>query len=58
MENLRTGLALVRTKSVVTSGLEEEGFQLLGLDHPLVAAYLRRFREQPPEELGFPPPLS
>jgi hypothetical protein len=26
--------------------------QLLGLDHPIVVTYLRRFRELPPEELG------
>ena len=32
--------------------LQKENVQLLGLDHPLVAAYLRKFRELPPEELG------
>ena len=32
--------------------LEKENVQLLGLDHPIVSAYLRRFRELPPEELG------
>jgi hypothetical protein len=32
--------------------LQKEDIQLLGLDHPLVAAYLRKFREMPPEELG------
>ena len=32
--------------------LQRENVQLLGLDHPIVAAYLRKFRELPPEELG------
>jgi hypothetical protein len=32
--------------------LQKENVQLLGLDHPLVAARLRKFRELPPEELG------
>jgi superfamily II DNA or RNA helicase len=32
--------------------LQKESVQLLGLDHPIVAAYLRKFRELPPEELG------
>jgi hypothetical protein len=32
--------------------LRMENVQLLGLDHPIVAAYLRKFRELPPEELG------
>ena len=32
--------------------LQKENVQLLGLDHPIVAAYLRKFREVPPEELG------
>src|SRR5205085_1557559 len=26
--------------------------QLLGLDHPLVAQYLRKFRDLPPDQLG------
>jgi hypothetical protein len=46
-----------RTETRLTTdrefSMEQENVQLLGLDHPLVAAYLRRFREQPPEELGF-----
>ena len=32
--------------------LQNENIQLLGLDHPLVAAHLRTFRDLPPEELG------
>ena len=32
--------------------LRKENVQLLGLDHPIVVTYLRRFRELPPEELG------
>jgi superfamily II DNA or RNA helicase len=32
--------------------MQKESVQLLGLDHPLVAAYLRKFRELPPEQLG------
>ena len=32
--------------------LQKENIQLLGLDHPLVSSYLRKFRELPPEELG------
>lgn len=32
--------------------LEKENLQLIGLDHPLVATQLRKFRELPPEELG------
>jgi len=32
--------------------LQKENIQLLGLDLPLVAGYLRKFRELPPEELG------
>jgi hypothetical protein len=33
--------------------LQRENVQLFGLDHPIVAAYLRKFREIPPEEIGF-----
>ncbi len=32
--------------------LQQESVQLLGLDHPQVATYLRKYRELPPEELG------
>jgi superfamily II DNA or RNA helicase len=32
--------------------LQDEDVQLLGLDHPLVAESLRKFRELPPSELG------
>jgi len=32
--------------------LSRENVQLLGLDHPIVAAYLRKFREVPPQDLG------
>ena len=45
-----------RTETLLTTerelSLQKENVQLLGLDHPLVAAYLRKFRELPPEELG------
>jgi hypothetical protein len=32
--------------------LAKEKIQLLGLDHPLVTAYLKNFRDLPPEQLG------
>ena len=32
--------------------LQKEKVQLLGLDHPLVTAYLKNFRDLPPEQLG------
>ena len=32
--------------------LQKEKVQLLGLDHPLVAGFLEKFRELPPEEIG------
>jgi SNF2 family DNA or RNA helicase len=32
--------------------LRKENVQLLGLDHPIVVNYLRKFRELPPEEVG------
>ena len=32
--------------------LSREKVQLLGLDHPLVSAYLRKFRELSPEDVG------
>lgn len=32
--------------------LQKENIQLLGLDHPLITAYLRRYRALPPEEIG------
>ncbi len=32
--------------------LSRENVQLLGLDHPIVAAYLRKFRELSPQDLG------
>ena len=32
--------------------LQKENVQLLGLDHPLVASYLKKYRELPPEEIG------
>ena len=47
---------VTRTETLLTTerelSLQKENVQLLGLDHPLVAAYLRKFRELPPEELG------
>lgn len=45
-----------QTESLLTTqrelSMQKENIQLLGIDHPLVAAYLRKFRELPPEELG------
>ena len=32
--------------------LEKENVQLLGLDHPIVAEHLRKYRELPPDEIG------
>ena len=32
--------------------LANENVQLLGLDHPLIATYLKKFRELPPDEIG------
>jgi hypothetical protein len=32
--------------------LQKENIQLLGLDHPLITAYLRKYRDLPPEEIG------
>jgi hypothetical protein len=45
-----------QTETILTTdrelSLQKEGIQLLGLDHPLVAAYLRKFHELPPDEIG------
>ncbi len=45
-----------RTETLLTTerelSLQKENVQLLGLDHPLVSAYLRTFRDLPPDELG------
>ena len=45
-----------QTETLLTTerelSLQKENVQLLGLDHPLIAAKLKRFRELPPEELG------
>jgi SNF2 family DNA or RNA helicase len=45
-----------QTETLLTTqrelSMQKENVQLLGIDHPLVAAYLRKFRELPPEELG------
>ena len=45
-----------QTETLLTTerelSLQKENVQLLGLDHPIVSAYLRKFRELPPEELG------
>ena len=47
---------VTRTETLLTTerelSFQKENVQLLGLDHPLVAAYLRKFRELPPEEIG------
>jgi superfamily II DNA or RNA helicase len=44
------------TQTVLTTdrdlSLENENVELLGLDHPLVASLLKKFRDIPPEELG------
>lgn len=45
-----------QTETLLTTqrevSMQKENVQLLGIDHPLVSAYLRKFRELPPEELG------
>ena len=45
-----------QTETLLTTqrelSMQKENVQLLGIDHPLLAAYLRKFRELPPEELG------
>ena len=45
-----------RTETLLTTerelSLQKGNVQLLGLDHPLIATYLRKFRELPPEEVG------
>lgn len=34
------------------TSLQQENVELIGLDHPIVAAHLLRYRDVPPEELG------
>ncbi len=45
-----------RTETLLTTerelSLQKENVQLLGLDHPHVAGYLRKFRDLSPEEIG------
>lgn len=45
-----------QTETLLTTerqlSLQKENVQLLGLDHPLVANLLKKFRELPPEEIG------
>jgi SNF2 family DNA or RNA helicase len=45
-----------RSETLLTTerelSMQKESVQLLGLDHPIVSAYLKKFRELPPEELG------
>ena len=45
-----------QTETLLTTdrglSLQKETVQLLGLDHPLVAGYMRKYRDLPPEELG------
>jgi SNF2 family DNA or RNA helicase len=45
-----------KTETLLTTerelSLQQEKVQLLGLDHPLVTAYMRKFRDLPPEQLG------
>ena len=45
-----------QTETVLTTerqlSLQKENVQLLGLDHPLVASLLKKFRELPPEDIG------
>ena len=45
-----------QTESLLTTqrelSLQNENVQLLALDHPLVAAHLRTFRDLPPDEIG------
>ncbi len=45
-----------QTETLLTTqrelSLQEENIQFIGLDHPLVAARLRKFRDLPPDEIG------
>jgi hypothetical protein len=45
-----------QTETLLTTqreiSLQKENVQLLGLDHPLVATYLRKFRDLSPDEIG------
>jgi superfamily II DNA or RNA helicase len=45
-----------QTETLLTTqrelSLQKENVQLLALDHPLVAAHLRKFRDLPPDEIG------
>ena len=45
-----------QTETLLTTerelSLQKENVQLLGLDHPLITAYLRKYRDLPPEEIG------
>jgi len=45
-----------QTETLLTTerqlSLQKENVQLLGLDQPLVASFLEKFRELPPEEIG------
>jgi hypothetical protein len=45
-----------KTETLLTTerelSLQKEKVQLLGLDHPLVTAYMRIFRDIPPEQIG------
>ncbi len=45
-----------QTETLLTTqremSLQKENVQLLGLDHPLIAAHLRKFRELSPDEIG------
>jgi hypothetical protein len=34
------------------TSLQQENVELIGLDHPIVAAHLLRYRDVPPDELG------
>jgi superfamily II DNA or RNA helicase len=48
-KNTQTETLLTTEREI---SLQKENVQLFGLDHPLVAAYLQKFRDLPPEELG------
>ena len=45
-----------QTETLLTTerelSLQKENVQLLGLDHPLIITYLRKYRDLPPEEIG------
>jgi hypothetical protein len=48
-EDAQTEMLLTTERQL---SLQKENVQLLGLDQPVVASFLKKFRELPPEEIG------